>query len=554
MKDISIPVTGVLSGLTLVQDVNSGFTVLQASIGGFLSKNVAGNTNVTLTADEANTKLIQLSGALTGNISVIMPASSMDWVIKNATTGNYTITVIAQGGAGVAVPQGQAMNLWSDGTNVYLAQNTNYLGLGGGTLTGALNEAQGADIASSATVNLTTATGNYVNITGTTAITGITLAQGAERTVVFKGALTLTAGANLILPSSGNITTAAGDTAIFRGEASGVVRCVVYQVASAVVTASGIFTRTDPTSVVFTATGAGTISIKAGTKIAVGNNLVTYSTATAVSMPTLTAGTDYIVWVKDDGTIQATSDYINAPATGNWRKIGGFHYAPGGNATAQTGGNTTPAINPYSLWDLKFRPACSDPRGMTLVAGGFWADIYLTNTNPDVNGTSKYNVTMADGASPSKVPSAFGGNGTTAYTSLTWFEASEISSAYGKRLLTQREFMAAAYGTTEASAIGTDQVSTILNAAYTSKWGVMQATGILWVWGDDRGGPYAGTTWNANTNGRGSEYNAPNAVLLGGNWSGGSICGSRCSYWDFAAWNSNNTVGVRCACDHLLLD
>jgi hypothetical protein len=102
------------------------------------------------------------------------------------------------------------------------------LALTGGTLTGALNEAQGADIASAGTVNLTTATGNYVHITGTTTITAITLAQGAPRTVVFDGALTLTNGASLLLPTGANITTAAGDTAVFRGEAAGVVRCVFY--------------------------------------------------------------------------------------------------------------------------------------------------------------------------------------------------------------------------------------------------------------------------------------------------------------------------------------
>ena len=96
------------------------------------------------------------------------------------------------------------------------------------TMSGAaINEAQGANIASAATVNLSAATGNYVHITGTTTITAITLSQGQERTVVFDGALTLTNGASLIIPG-GTVTTAAGDVATFRGEASGVVRCVDY--------------------------------------------------------------------------------------------------------------------------------------------------------------------------------------------------------------------------------------------------------------------------------------------------------------------------------------
>ena len=315
------------------------------------------------------------------------------------------------------------------------------------------------------------------------------------------------------------------------------------------------FYKADPSSVAFTKTGAGSAEIKANTTVGFSDGTsLTFTVATAITMPTLAAGTDYAIWVKNDGTTQATTNFTAAPSTGTWRRIGGFHYAPGGNATAQSGGNTTPQINEYSFWDLKFRPACSDPRGMTLVAGGFWVDIYLTGVDAITNGSSKYNVTMADGSSPPKVPTMFGGNGSTTYGSYTWFEAQEMSTAFGKRTLTQQEFMSAMYGTTEASSVGTDQGSTILNAAYTSKWGVVQSTGVLWIWGDDRGGAYNTAGWNANTEGRGSEYNAPNAVLLGGDWNSGSFSGSRCSLWGFAASISSDSVGSRFCCDHLQLD
>jgi hypothetical protein len=97
---------------------------------------------------------------------------------------------------------------------------------------GAVNSAQGADIASASTINLTTATGNIVDVTGTTTITAITLAQGYWRVVRFTGILTLTNGASLVLPTAANITTAAGDYALFAGYASSVVRCVGYWPAS----------------------------------------------------------------------------------------------------------------------------------------------------------------------------------------------------------------------------------------------------------------------------------------------------------------------------------
>jgi len=130
----------------------------------------------------------------------------------------------------------------------------------------------------------------------------------------------------------------------------------------------------------------------------------------------------------------------------------------------------------------------------------------------------------------------------------------ELATAFGKRCPTQQEFMSLAYGTTEASSVGSDQVSTILNAAYTSKWGVIQASGVLWVWARDRGGAYNTGGWNANTEGRGSEYNAPNAAVLGGSWADGSDSGSRCSGWNLSASYSVGSVGSRFVADHYQAD
>lgn len=86
----------------------------------------------------------------------------------------------------------------------------------------------GSDVASASTIDLDAATGYLVDVTGTTTITAITLANGRVRVVRFTGALTLTNGASLVLPGGANITTAAGDFAIFEGYAAGVVRCAVY--------------------------------------------------------------------------------------------------------------------------------------------------------------------------------------------------------------------------------------------------------------------------------------------------------------------------------------
>ena len=314
-----------------------------------------------------------------------------------------------------------------------------------------------------------------------------------------------------------------------------------------------LFKKTNSSTVIFTKTDNFTVDTSQEFYAEAGGSLLTIASGTAITMPSATTGTDYAVWLKTDGTLEATTNFTSPPAT-DARKIGGFHYAAGGNAAAQAGGNSTAQINEYSFWDLSFRPACDDPRGMTLVAGGFWSDIYLLNTNPDVNGTSKYGETIADGTNPPVIPATLGGNGSTTYGSLTWFEAMSIATAMGKKAFTQPQFMTAMYGVTEATAAGSDPGSTGLDAPRTSRWGVMQATGNLRIWAQDRGGDYATGGWNANTDGFGSEYNAPNASLLGGSWNNGVDAGSRSSLWISSASVSSSGIGMRLACDHLQVD
>lgn len=94
--------------------------------------------------------------------------------------------------------------------------------------------AKGADIASATTLALGT-DGNYFDVTGTTAITGITAPAGLLFMLQFDGALTLTHHAtNLSLPGGANITTAAGDRAICFAEAANQVRVLHYQRATGV--------------------------------------------------------------------------------------------------------------------------------------------------------------------------------------------------------------------------------------------------------------------------------------------------------------------------------
>lgn len=137
----------------------------------------------------------------------------------------------------------------------------------------------GANIASSTTIT-PTADGYYFNVTGTTTITTIASTNSWNGRAVFlefAAALTLTHNAStLILPGSANITTAAGDVAIFVQESSGSWRCISYNRANGTAVAgvpTGVITSSGLTMATARLLGRTTASSGAIEEISVGTGL-----------------------------------------------------------------------------------------------------------------------------------------------------------------------------------------------------------------------------------------------------------------------------------------
>lgn len=96
---------------------------VQTTVGGRLVKSVAGGVNVTLTAVEAGNAILEFTGVITANIAVIVPTSpTRSWIVKNSTTGSFTLTIKTAAGTGVACLQGKSESVFTDGTNVYQVQ------------------------------------------------------------------------------------------------------------------------------------------------------------------------------------------------------------------------------------------------------------------------------------------------------------------------------------------------------------------------------------------------------------------------------------------------
>jgi hypothetical protein len=115
-------------------ELNGNFSIIDRNIGSTIGINCAGNSNVTVTTSQAQNMYLILYGALTGNITLILPAMGAFYIIYNGTTGGFSITVQTTAAVGsFIIPQGTAQSdavfAVCDGTNIFALSK----GAAGGT-------------------------------------------------------------------------------------------------------------------------------------------------------------------------------------------------------------------------------------------------------------------------------------------------------------------------------------------------------------------------------------------------------------------------------------
>jgi hypothetical protein len=114
-KLLAIPVTGTEPGTWGDDVVNNTFLPIDKMLGGTLDLTLS-NSDVLLTAAQAQNCIIRLSGILTVNVLITNPSIGF-YVIDNKTTGSFSVTVSNGVGTPVTITQGQATMVVADATN-----------------------------------------------------------------------------------------------------------------------------------------------------------------------------------------------------------------------------------------------------------------------------------------------------------------------------------------------------------------------------------------------------------------------------------------------------
>jgi hypothetical protein len=90
----------------------------------YISINVAGSGNYTLTGSELNRISYNFTGLLTGNRTIIVPNTVQQYWVTNSTTGAYTLTIRTTLASGVDINPNTASILYSNGTQVRFADSS----------------------------------------------------------------------------------------------------------------------------------------------------------------------------------------------------------------------------------------------------------------------------------------------------------------------------------------------------------------------------------------------------------------------------------------------
>jgi hypothetical protein len=234
---LTVQATGENSG-TWGQITNTNLLILEQAIGGYAGVALNATTGATLTfsngaLSDGKNQVLKLTGTITTNVDVIVPDSvEKTYVVENATSGAFTVTVKTTSGSGVTwgtTDKGKKL-IYSDGTDILegISSTGNLevsgnLDVDGGTIKLDGNYPVGTDNVALGNTALDSveAGGNYNVAIGSAALT--TNTTGSTNTAVGHHALKLNTTASdntgigrnaLCTTTTGCVNTAMGSSAM----------------------------------------------------------------------------------------------------------------------------------------------------------------------------------------------------------------------------------------------------------------------------------------------------------------------------------------------------
>ena len=134
--------TGDQPGVWGTTTNNNLGTLIEEAITGVGAITLTGST-YTLSAyngiyDESRNAVLNLSGSISADCTVIAPAVQKTYIVKNGTSGGKNVIMSVGSGSTVTVPNGQTYLVFTDGSNFYSANNFNAsnVQVTGGTIDG----------------------------------------------------------------------------------------------------------------------------------------------------------------------------------------------------------------------------------------------------------------------------------------------------------------------------------------------------------------------------------------------------------------------------------
>jgi hypothetical protein len=188
---------------------DTNFALVEESVSGVLSKSVAGSADVTLTStnftsDESRHAVLEFTGALTGNINVIIPNVQKTYFLYNNTSGSYTLSIKTSSGTAVQIPQGSKEYVYCDGGNAIVTLLGTTHSTNVATVAGEITPTNNVSTLAGIAANVTTVAGVYADVT--TVATSVT----AGHVAIVSG---INAAVSSVSDNMPDVSTVAGDSA-----------------------------------------------------------------------------------------------------------------------------------------------------------------------------------------------------------------------------------------------------------------------------------------------------------------------------------------------------